>query len=43
MKTGEGNHVDSQFPEISVELSREPQAGGDSRHDGGDEMVEVTV
>jgi len=43
VKTGEGNHVDCEFPEISVELSREPQAGGDTRHGGGDEMVKISV
>ena len=36
MKTREGNHVDSQFTEISIELSRESKAGGDTGHCGGD-------
>ena len=43
VETGEGNHVDGEFPEISVQLAREPQAGGDTRHGGGDEMVEISV
>ena len=43
METWEGNHVDSQFTEISVELTGESETGGDSRHGGGDEMVQVTV
>ena len=43
MKTWEGNHVDSQFTEISVKLTGESETGGDSRHGGGDEMVQVTV
>ena len=43
MKTREGHHVDSQFTEISVELSWESEAGGDTGHGGGDEMVQVTV
>ena len=43
VETGEGNHVDCEFPEISVKLSREPQAGGDTRHGGGDEMVKISV
>lgn len=43
METREGDHVDSQLPEIGVELTRETQAGGDTRHDGGDEVVQVTV
>ena len=43
MESREGNHVDSKFPEISVQLSRESEAGGDSGHGGGDEMVQVSV
>ena len=43
VKSGEGNHVDGEFPEISVELSRESEAGGDTRHGGGDQMVEISV
>ena len=43
METGEGDHVDSQLPEISIELARETQAGGDTRHGGRDEMVQVTI
>ena len=43
METRERYHVDSQFTEISVELSWESEAGGDTRHGGGDEMVQVTV
>jgi hypothetical protein len=43
VETGEGNHVDGQLPEIRVKLTRETQAGGDTRHDGGDEVVQVAV
>ena len=43
VETGEGHHVDSQFTEISVQLAGESEAGGDSRHGGGDQMVQVTV
>ena len=43
METGEGNHVDGQFPQISVKLAGETKAGGDTGHGGGDEMVQVTV
>ena len=39
----EGNHVDSEFPKISVQLTRETKAGGDSRHGGGYEMVKISV
>ena len=43
VETGEGYHVDSQFPQVSVELAGESEAGGDTGHGGGDEMVQVTV
>jgi len=43
MKSREGHHVDGEFPEIGVQLSGESETGGDTRHGGGDEMVQVTV
>jgi hypothetical protein len=43
VETGEGNHVDGQLPQVRVQLTGETQAGGDTRHDGGDEVVQVTV
>ena len=43
MESGEGNHVDGQFSEIGVELTWESKTGGDTRHDEGDEVVQVTV
>ena len=43
VETGEGNHVDGQLAEIGVELTREAQAGGDTGHDGGDQVVQVAV
>lgn len=43
VKTGEGHHVDGQLPQVRVELTREAEAGGDTRHDDGDEVVKVTV
>jgi len=43
MKTRERDHVDGQLAEIRVQLAREAQAGCDAGHDGGYEMVEVTV
>ena len=43
METGEGDEVDGELSEIGVELTREPEAAGDSRHGGGDEMVEISV
>jgi hypothetical protein len=43
VKPREWNHVDSEFPKIGVKLTREPEAGSDTRHSGGNEMVQVTV
>ena len=43
METGEGDHVNGQFPEVSVQLAGEPEAGGDTRHGEGDKMVQVTI
>merc|ERR1719245_1388695 len=43
VETREGDHVDRQLPEVSVELTREPEAGGDTRHGEGDQVVEVTI
>merc|ERR1712055_734540 len=30
VEPGEGDHVNSQLPQVSVELAREPEAGGDT-------------
>ena len=43
MQSREGNHVDSELAEIRVELTGEAEAGGDTGHDDGDEVVKVTV
>ncbi len=43
VQTGERHHVDGQLSEISVELTGEAEAGCDTRHGGGDKMVEVSV
>lgn len=43
VKTRERNHVDGELAEIRVELTRETQASGDTGHDGGDQVVKVTV
>ena len=43
METGEGNHVDGKLPQVGIELTREPQAGGDSGHGEGDKMVQVAI
>ena len=36
-------HVDGQFTEISVQLTGESEAGGDSGHGGAHEVVKVTI
>ena len=43
METWEWHHVDCQFPEISIELTRESETGCHSGHSGGDEMVQIAV
>ena len=43
VETREGNHVDGKLAEVRVELTWETQASGDTGHDGGDEVVEVTI
>ena len=43
METGEGNHVDGELPQVSVELTREPEAGGHAGHGEGHQVVEVTI
>lgn len=43
VKTRERNHVDSQLAEVGVELTRETQTGGNTGHDGGNQVVQVTV
>jgi len=43
VKTRERHHVDSQLPQVRVELTRETKARGDTRHDSGDEVVQIAV
>merc|ERR1719438_267582 len=43
VESGEWNHVDRKLPEVSIELTWEPEASGHSRHGQGDQMVEVTI
>lgn len=43
VESWERNHIDGQLPQIGVELAGETQAGGDTGHDDGHEVVEVTV
>jgi hypothetical protein len=43
VEAGERNHVDSQLPQISIELAREAKASGDSRHGERNQMVQVSI
>ena len=43
VETWEWHHVDGQLPQIGVQLTREPQTRGDTRHRRRHQMVEVTV
>ena len=43
VETWERNHVDGELAKVAVQLAGEAQAGGDTRHDSRDEMVEIAV
>ena len=43
VEPGEGDHVDRQLPQVSIELAGEPEAGRHTGHGEGDQVVEVTV
>mmetsp|Transcript_20232 Transcript_20232/g.46851 ORF Transcript_20232/g.46851 Transcript_20232/m.46851 type:complete len:400 (-) Transcript_20232:106-1305(-) len=43
MKTREGDHVDGEFSEIAVELTRETERAGSSSDGIGNKVVQVTV
>jgi hypothetical protein len=43
VETGERNHVDRQLSEISIELTGESKASGDTRHGEGDKMVKISI
>ena len=43
VESWERNHVDGQLPQVGVELTREAQASGNSRHDDRHKVVEVAV
>ena len=36
-------HVDTEFTEISIELTWESEACSDTRHGDGDQMVQITI
>jgi hypothetical protein len=43
VETREWHHVDGEFAEIRIELTRESETGGDARHDGRDKMVKIAI
>ena len=43
VEPGEGDHVDSQLPEVSIELAREPETSCHTRHGQGHQVVEVSI
>jgi len=43
VQAGEGNHVDGKLAEIGVELAGETQRNGDTRHDGGNQVVKIAI
>ena len=43
VEAGEGNHVDRQLAQVSVQLSGEPEGGGHSGHRQGDKVVQVFI
>ena len=43
MEAREGNEGDDQFPQIAIQLVREPDARPDSTHRSGHEMVQISV
>ena len=43
VEAGEGNHVDRQLAQVSVELAGEAEAGGHPGHGDGHQVVEVAV
>merc|ERR1719244_877964 len=43
VETREGDHVHGQLPQVSIQLSREPERGGDSGHGKGNQVVKITI
>lgn len=43
VETREWNHVDSQLSEIRVKLTGEAKTGGDTGHNGRDQVVEISI
>jgi len=43
VQTWEWHHVDCEFPQVSVQLTRESQTGSDTGHSGRDKVIEIAV
>jgi hypothetical protein len=43
VQTREGDHVNGEFSKIRVELTRETETSGDTRHNCRDEVVEISI
>ena len=43
VQTWKWNHVHCQFTQIRIQLTRETQTGGHTRHDSRDQVIQVTV
>lgn len=43
METWEGDHVNSKFAQVRIELARETKTCGYTRHHCRHEMIEITV
>ena len=43
VQSGEGDHVDSQFTQIGVQLTGESEAGGDTGHSNRNQVVKITI
>ena len=43
VESGEWNHVDRQLPQVSIELTWEPETCGHAGHGDGDQVVQVAI
>lgn len=43
MQSWERHHIDGEFAEIGIQLTRKTQTGGDSGHRGGHQMIEIPI
>ena len=43
VEAGEGNHVDRQLPQVSVQLAGEPEGGGHPGHRERNQVVKIAV